>query len=137
MSFYKVNPKNPNDKEWGYEHIVVTGSHPFWVERLEYGGEFKDILAWMRADELYDLVAKTNMFPMFKLRDGHLSQWANSGPVLKTTIQDVGIVYSCPDGEPFYEGVALDFSQGCPETLLDEKGAPKYVPMDIEPEDYI
>ena len=126
--------------EFIQEQMVVTGNHPFWVERLEGIDGSENISGWVTADKLYEMVENTGMFPMFVSKDGRLAKWGYSGPLLRTTNPLLGIVYINFEQNVFEDGVGIDFSTGYPEALTEEyMGRESYqsIPMDIEPEDYI
>jgi hypothetical protein len=119
------------------EFVVVTGNHPFWVVRLENDSEIKEVMAWVDADKFYELVAQTGLYPVFEIQNKQLVRWGDSGPLLRTSTPEVGVVYSYPDGEPFYEGWGVDFSRGIPELVCDEAGSAYISILDIEPEEYV
>jgi hypothetical protein len=123
------------------EPLVVTGSHPIWVVGLGNtdSTEIKqETSTWVSTDRLFEFVERSGgaLRPIFELQDGRRALWNYSGPVLRTTNPQLGIVYMQPE-DVFYEGIGVDFSKSHPEPLLEENNLFKDIPMDIEPDDYV
>lgn len=142
---YLVNyVADTDEKKYRSEHVAATGNYPLWVERLGNYAETKVVSAWVSVDKFFDL-AVTGSYPVFELYDGRLVKWDGSGPLVRTTTPEVGIVYMSESSLEFEEGWGVDFSKGFPERMLDEKGRWKSISLwnnelsawEIEPDDYV